>query len=145
MQRLAEYLSEVLNLQTNMIINAVISNSCMMIEQTGFLSLLVTRRESQEPEINTIMQYIGEALQLSPSQTPTSLASLDEEGMTPDQQQCRNALRNGKGFLKGKNGGAAMVRFEKALMLSKGMNDSVQERRAMRGLAAAARLQVNFS
>jgi tetratricopeptide (TPR) repeat protein len=34
-----------------------------------------------------------------------------------------------------------MVRFEKALMLSKALQDRVQERRAMRGLAAAARLQ----
>ena len=33
-----------------------------------------------------------------------------------------------------------MVRFEKALMLSKALGDKVQERRATRGLAAATRL-----
>lgn len=76
------------------------------------------------------------------AQTPTALASLDEECMTADQLQCRAALRTGKSLLNEKNGSAAMVRFEKALMLSKGLSDKIQERRAMRGLAAAARLQV---
>lgn len=37
-----------------------------------------------------------------------------------------------------------MVRFEKALVLSKAQADRVQERRAMRGLAAAARIQSQF-
>jgi tetratricopeptide (TPR) repeat protein len=37
-----------------------------------------------------------------------------------------------------------MVRFEKALMLSKALSDRVQERRAERGLAAAARLQSQY-
>ncbi|GMH41343.1 hypothetical protein BSKO_09253 [Bryopsis sp. KO-2023] len=75
---------------------------------------------------------------------PIALASLDDEYMTADQKQCRDALRTGKSFLKDKNGAAAMVRFEKALMLSKGMQDFIQERRAMRGLAASARLQGQF-
>ena len=35
-----------------------------------------------------------------------------------------------------------MVRFEKALMLAKFLGNRVQERRAVRGLAAAARIQV---
>ena len=35
-----------------------------------------------------------------------------------------------------------MVRFEKALMLAKSVNERIYERRSMRGLAAAARLQV---
>ena len=34
-----------------------------------------------------------------------------------------------------------MVRFEKALMLAKFLGNKVQERRAVRGLAAAARIQ----
>ena len=34
-----------------------------------------------------------------------------------------------------------MVRFEKALMLAKFLGNRVQERRAVRGLAAAARIQ----
>lgn len=83
---------------------------------------------------------------LSPvASVPTTsrlLTSLDEEAMTEDQIHCRDALKDGKARLKEGNGSAAMVRFEKALMLSKGMKDKIQERRAMRGLAAAARLQV---
>jgi hypothetical protein len=38
---------------------------------------------------------------------------------------CRDALRAGKRFLKEANGSAAMVRFEKALMLSKAIGDKV--------------------
>lgn len=73
-----------------------------------------------------------------------SLFSMDEEEMTSDQIQCRDALRAGKRLLKEGNGSAAMVRFEKALMLSKALRQKVQERRATRGLAAAARLQGQF-
>lgn len=57
---------------------------------------------------------------------------------------CRDALRAGKRLLKEGNGAAAMVRFEKALMLSKALRQKVQERRATRGLAAAARLQGQY-
>lgn len=38
-----------------------------------------------------------------------------------------------------------MVRFEKALMLSKALEERVQERRAMRGLAASARLTKQYA
>ena len=38
-----------------------------------------------------------------------------------------------------------MVRFEKALMLAKFLGNKVQERRAVRGLAAAARIQARSS
>ena len=44
-------------------------------------------------------------------------------------------------LLKEKAGASAMVRFERALMLAKALGDRGQERRATRGLAAAARLQ----
>ncbi|CAD7701494.1 unnamed protein product [Ostreobium quekettii] len=71
------------------------------------------------------------------------LNSLDEE-MSEDQIHCSEALKEGKKRLKEGSGSAAMVRFEKALMLSKGMKDRIQERRAMRGLAAAARLQGQY-
>ena len=37
-----------------------------------------------------------------------------------------------------------MVRFEKALMLAKGAKEAIYERRSVRGLAAAARLQGCF-
>ncbi|KAL6752829.1 FLU chloroplast precursor, alternative spliced version s-FLP [Haematococcus lacustris] len=88
------------------------------------------------------------AAPLAPSRSPllagfptTSLLSMEDEEMGTDQIQCRDALRAGKRLLKERNGAAALVRFEKALMLSKALADRVQERRAMRGLAAAARLQ----
>ncbi len=45
-------------------------------------------------------------------------------------------------LLKERQGASAMVRFERALMLAKVVTDKCQERRATRGLAAAARLQV---
>ena len=48
-------------------------------------------------------------------------------------------------LLKERNGSSAMVRFEKALMLAKSVNERIYERRSMRGLAAAARLQVRAS
>ncbi|GBF92346.1 hypothetical protein Rsub_05548 [Raphidocelis subcapitata] len=73
-----------------------------------------------------------------------TLLSLDEDEMSLDQIACRESLRQGKRMLKEKNGAAALVRFEKALMLSKALGDRVQERRAMRGLAAAARLQGQY-
>jgi len=44
-------------------------------------------------------------------------------------------------LLKEKQGASALVRFERALMLAKFVGDQTQERRATRGLAAAARLQ----
>lgn len=52
-----------------------------------------------------------------------------------------STLREGKRLLKEKSGAAAMVRFEKALMLSKANGDKLAQRRAYRGLAAAERLQ----
>lgn len=45
-------------------------------------------------------------------------------------------------LLKERQGSSALVRFERALMLAKYLGDLCQERRATRGLAAAARLQV---
>ncbi|PNW77995.1 hypothetical protein CHLRE_10g460050v5 [Chlamydomonas reinhardtii] len=80
-----------------------------------------------------------------PSASPASAAlntlfSMEEEEMSSDQIQCKEALRAGKRLLKEKNGAAAMVRFEKALMLSKALADKVQERRAQRGLAASCRI-----
>jgi hypothetical protein len=48
-------------------------------------------------------------------------------------------------LLKDRHGAPAMVRFEKALMLAKFLGNKVQERRAVRGLAAAARIQVRRS
>lgn len=74
----------------------------------------------------------------------STMFSMEEEELTGDQIACKEALRAGKRLLKDQNGSAAMVRFEKALMLSKALQDKVQERRAMRGLAAAARLQAQY-
>ncbi|CAG9461586.1 unnamed protein product [Pedinophyceae sp. YPF-701] len=74
-----------------------------------------------------------------PSASSRWEASLDEE---PDET--RLALREGKRLLKAGNGNGAMVRFEKALVLSRAMGMKVQERRAMRGMAAAARIQGKY-
>ncbi|KXZ48870.1 hypothetical protein GPECTOR_25g455 [Gonium pectorale] len=79
----------------------------------------------------------------APSSAPNpvnTLFSMEEEELSSDQIQCKDALRAGKRLLKEKNGAAAMVRFEKALMLSRALADRVQERRAQRGLAASCRL-----
>lgn len=77
----------------------------------------------------------------SPSGSP-SLYSMDEEFESEEARQCLQALKEGKRFLKAENGASAMIRFEKALMLAKSLGNRVQERRAMRGLAAASRLAV---
>jgi hypothetical protein len=45
-------------------------------------------------------------------------------------------------LLKEQSGAPAMIHFEKALMLAKFLGNKVSERRAVRGLAAASRLQV---
>lgn len=89
----------------------------------------------------------------SPSSTPTSsstncespsstsvVVSLDDEEVSTELRACVSALREGKRLLKEKRGPAAMVRFEKALMLAEALGDKVHEKRAVRGLAAAARL-----
>eukprot|EP01023_Acetabularia_acetabulum_P024747 TRINITY_DN2380_c0_g2_i1.p1 TRINITY_DN2380_c0_g2~~TRINITY_DN2380_c0_g2_i1.p1 ORF type:complete len:346 (-),score=64.70 TRINITY_DN2380_c0_g2_i1:179-1159(-) len=65
----------------------------------------------------------------------------DDEDVSPDRTQCREALKEGKKLLKANQGPAAMVRFEKALMLSRGFDDKILERRAVRGLAAATKMQ----
>lgn len=71
-----------------------------------------------------------------------SMYSMDEEFESEEARQCLQALKEGKRFLKAENGSSAMIRFEKALMLAKSLGNKVQERRAMRGLAAASRLAV---
>lgn len=76
----------------------------------------------------------------STTKAAVSLVSLDEEDSRPEVKQCISALKEGKRLLKEQNGGSAMVRFEKALMLAKSLGDRVRERRAVRGLAAASRL-----
>lgn len=76
-----------------------------------------------------------------PAPKPAAFAStMEEEEMSTDQISCRDALRAGKRLLKEKNGPASLVRFEKALMLSKALSDKIQERRANRGMAASLRL-----
>jgi tetratricopeptide (TPR) repeat protein len=61
-----------------------------------------------------------------------------------DVDQARAALREGKRLLRVEpepRPGPAMVQFKKALMLTRMQGDRILERRAMRGLAAAKRLQ----
>lgn len=74
--------------------------------------------------------------------TASMMASMDEEDLGVEKKQCLNTLRDGKRLLKQQHGASAMVRFEKALMLAKSLGERVYERRATRGLAASARLQV---
>jgi tetratricopeptide (TPR) repeat protein len=81
---------------------------------------------------------VAGAAAMAPSSV--SLMSIDEEDTRPEVKQCVAALKEGKRLLKEQNAGAAMVRFEKALMLAKSLEDRVRERRAVRGLAAASRL-----
>ena len=50
-------------------------------------------------------------------------------------------MREGKRLLKEENGAEAASLFKKALVLTKQQGDKVQERRAVRGLAAAKRQQ----
>lgn len=75
--------------------------------------------------------------------TASVMPSMDEDDLSADEQQCLIALREGKRLLKQQHGASAMVRFEKALMLAKSLGEKIYERRATRGLAAAARLQVS--
>ena len=57
------------------------------------------------------------------------------------QPRERHCLRRRR-LLKEGAGAKALVHFEKALMLAKFLGNRVQERRAVRGLAAASRIQV---
>ena len=50
-------------------------------------------------------------------------------------------MKEGKRLLKEGSGSAALVRFEKAAMLSRATGNKSMQRRAFRGLAAAERLQ----
>ena len=76
----------------------------------------------------------------SSSPSPSVVVSLDDEEVSAELRACVSALREGKRLLKERQGPAAMVRFEKALMLAEALGDKVHEKRAVRGLAAAARL-----
>jgi len=74
----------------------------------------------------------------------SSMMSMDDEELTAEQRQCTKALREGKRLLKEDSGAPALVHFEKALMLAKFLRNKVAERRAVRGLAAASRLQGQY-
>eukprot|EP01024_Parvocaulis_polyphysoides_P069251 TRINITY_DN846_c1_g1_i1.p1 TRINITY_DN846_c1_g1~~TRINITY_DN846_c1_g1_i1.p1 ORF type:complete len:334 (+),score=56.08 TRINITY_DN846_c1_g1_i1:1441-2442(+) len=82
--------------------------------------------------------------QVSSDKRSSLYESYDDDDISTDRSQCREALKEGKKLLKSQQGPAAMVRFEKALMLSRGLEDKVLERRAVRGLAAAAKMQGQF-
>lgn len=70
----------------------------------------------------------------------SSIISLDDDEVSPELRSCIASLRDGKRLLKDRDGRGAMARFEKALMLAESMADPVHEKRAVRGLAAASRL-----
>lgn len=71
----------------------------------------------------------------------TGISTEDAGPVSKEQEEVSRTLKEGKRFLKEKNGPAAMVRFEKALMLSRASGQKLAQRRAYRGLAAAERLQ----
>ncbi|KAK9800908.1 hypothetical protein WJX73_009849 [Symbiochloris irregularis] len=84
----------------------------------------------------------GESAAVAVAPQPRNvLLSMDEDEQSPEVRQCVSALREGKRLLREKQGASAMVRFEKAHMLAKGAKEALYERRSVRGLAAAARLQ----
>lgn len=88
---------------------------------------------------------VSETSQKEARPSSVSLTSIDEEDMRPEVKQCQSALKEGKKMLKEQKAGPAMVRFEKALMLSKSLGDKVRERRAVRGLAASSRMQGQYT
>lgn len=63
------------------------------------------------------------------------------QGPICDLGEVRQLLKEGKQLIKQGNGAEAASLFKKALVLTKQQGDKVQERRAVRGLAAAKRLQ----
>ncbi|KAL3132430.1 hypothetical protein ABBQ32_008988 [Trebouxia sp. C0010 RCD-2024] len=98
--------------------------------------------EDSQGEMDT-MPTVDSAMSYSPA-TSSVMASMDEDDMTLEAKQCLQALKEGKRLLKQDNGASALVRFEKAHMLARYTGDQVQQRRAVRGLAAAARLQGQY-
>lgn len=89
------------------------------------------------------MPMVDSAISYAPA-TSSVMASIDEDEMTLESKQCLHALKEGKRLLKQNNGASALVRFEKAHMLARYTGEQVQQRRAVRGLAAAARLQGQY-
>lgn len=115
--------------------------------QGGAATLVVPGSRPEAPEDPQsemeAMPLIDSALSYSPA-TSSVMASIDEDEMTLEAKQCLSALKEGKRLLKQDNGASALVRFEKAHMLARYTGDQVQQRRAVRGLAAAARLQGQY-
>eukprot|EP00958_Prasinococcus_capsulatus_P025176 scaffold4129_cov390-Prasinococcus_capsulatus_cf.AAC.5 len=82
----------------------------------------------------------------APPQRPVETAEDDKSTEVPQGPICdlgevRQLLKEGKQLIKQGNGAEAASLFKKALVLTKQQGDKVQERRAVRGLAAAKRLQ----
>lgn len=113
----------------------------------GAATLVVPGPRPESPEDSQgeldAMPTVDEAMSYSPA-TSSVMASVDEDEMTLEAKQCLQALKEGKRLLKQDNGASALVRFEKAHMLARYTGDQVQQRRAVRGLAAAARLQGQY-
>eukprot|EP00466_Bigelowiella_natans_P009473 jgi/Bigna1/55450/estExt_Genewise1Plus.C_600034 len=69
-----------------------------------------------------------------------NVSSTIPENLPLPERQCRIALKEGKQLLK-RNIRSASVRFKKALMLAKQLNDIDAEKRASRGLGACCQRQ----
>eukprot|EP00210_Caulerpa_lentillifera_P005303 g5067.t1 len=119
----------------------------MSLRQNARFGIVYAPGLTYAPIGDSTVQYPindAESTEMTAKRTATALLGSVDEELTDEQRFCRDALRVGKKLLKTKNASAAMVRFEKALMLARGLNDKTQERRAVRGLAACARLLGDF-
>jgi hypothetical protein len=74
--------------------------------------------------------------------TVQTLAHAPRSHISISQYACLGVILQHCRLLKEGAGAKALVHFEKALMLAKFLGNRVQERRAVRGLAAASRIQV---
>lgn len=86
------------------------------------------------------LTYAPAGVTATPPRPPPPAPPAEEE---TEMNKARAALREGKRLLRldTPTPGPAMVQFKKALMLTRMQGDRNLERRAMRGLAAAKRLQ----
>ncbi|WIA24074.1 hypothetical protein OEZ85_013682 [Tetradesmus obliquus] len=98
-----------------------------------------------KPLISTASPAAAAAAAAAKPAAAQTLMSMDEDEMSAEQLACKETLRAGKRLLKQKEGAAAQANFEKALVLAQSIGERVQERRAVRGLAASCKLQGRYT
>eukprot|EP00892_Ulva_mutabilis_P012268 jgi/Ulvmu1/9413/UM051_0041.1 len=104
----------------------------------------VGRQPSITATTATIPLTVTDTQQATQATTPRvqAFSSTDEE-LSPEQERCRQVMREGKRLLRSNQGAAALVRFEKALLMSQKLMDRILQRRALRGMAASSRMVGN--